>query len=452
MSESKPIREEHTLLRRIGKSIFPDPLIPRTESQRKRFLLRNLVLHFRPTTVEASTVRFSLSWGLGGMAVVLVLLQLASGVLLKFAYEPSPQTAYTSVQVLISDVPFGRLIRNLHHWCAHLLVLVAFLHLLRVFYTGAFHPPRQFNWIIGLVQMGLILAANFTGYLLPWDQLAYWAVTVSTSMLSYVPWFGEVLRQMLLVGPDMGTGTLRLFFALHTAIVPMVLIATMAFHFWRIRKAGGLVQLPRTNADNARRIPVQPDLLLRETVVALVLTAAVLYASILFDAPLGEPANPGLSPNPTRAPWYFAGFQELLLHLHPFFAVCAVPLVFGVAIMSIPYLKYERPSGGVWFMSPVGRKVVFIAVATALVMTPAAVLMNEGLLTVFKGMAGSGWIPFAAIIIVLAALYAAFRHIGQASTRIAVQGVFTFVMTVFVVLTMINLWFRGEGMALKLPW
>ncbi len=452
MSESKPVRETGSFLKRIVESIFPDFLVPRTESQRRRFLLRNLVLHFRPTTVEGSTIRLSLSWGLGGMAIVLVLLQLISGVLLKFAYEPTPQAAHASVQILIHDVPFGRLIRNLHHGCAHLLVLIAFLHLLRVFFTGAFHPPRQLNWIVGLVQLGLILAANFTGYLLPWDQLAYWAVTVSTSMLSYIPWLGELLRQAVLAGPELGAETLRLFFALHTAVVPMMLISMMAFHVWRVRKAGGLVQRPRPNADKAQRVPVQPELLVREAVVALVLMAAVLLVAVFINAPLGDPANPGLSPNPTRAPWYFAGFQELLLHLHPFFAVCMVPLVFGVALMAIPFMRYEDALGGVWFISPGGRRVALIAVAMAVVLTPTAVLLNEGVVPMFEGMASSGWIPFAVIIIVLTALYAAFRHIGQGSTPIAVQGVFTFAMTAFVMLTAVNVWFRGEGMALKLPW
>ncbi|MGD2011618.1 MAG: cytochrome b N-terminal domain-containing protein, partial [Desulfobacterales bacterium] len=136
--------------KRIRLSILSDPVIPRTDLERKRYLFRNLVLHFRPATVPVDTLRFSLTWGLGGMAAVLVLLQIGTGVLLKFAYEPTPAAAYASIQSLVAGVPFGRLIRNMHHWCAHLLVLVVLLHMLRVFFTGAFHPPRQFNWVIGL--------------------------------------------------------------------------------------------------------------------------------------------------------------------------------------------------------------------------------------------------------------------------------------------------------------
>jgi quinol-cytochrome oxidoreductase complex cytochrome b subunit len=132
------------------------------------------------------------------MAAILVLLQLGTGVLLKFVYEPTPVGAYASVQSIVLDVPFGKLIRNTHHWAAHLLVLVAFFHLLRVFFTGAFQPPRQFNWIVGLFLFFLVLTANLTGYLLPWDQVAFWAVTVATGMLEYIPLIGLPMQKTIL--------------------------------------------------------------------------------------------------------------------------------------------------------------------------------------------------------------------------------------------------------------
>ena len=131
-------RETNGPGKRFWRSIFPSPLIPKTDQQRKRYLIKNLVFHFRPATVPEKTLKFSLTWGLGGMAVVLVTLQLATGLLLKFIYEPAPTAAYASVVSLSTDVPFGQLIRNLHHWCANLLVIMAFLHMLRVFFTGAY--------------------------------------------------------------------------------------------------------------------------------------------------------------------------------------------------------------------------------------------------------------------------------------------------------------------------
>jgi quinol-cytochrome oxidoreductase complex cytochrome b subunit len=145
--------------------------------------------------VAERTLRFSLTWGLGGMAVVLVLLQLGTGLLLKFVFEPTPVGAYESIRAFQDRLLFGQLVRNLHHWCANLLVLIAFLHMLRVFFTGAFQSPRQFNWIIGLMMFGVVLAANLTGYLLPYDQLAYWAVPYPPACWNTFPSSGCICRR-----------------------------------------------------------------------------------------------------------------------------------------------------------------------------------------------------------------------------------------------------------------
>jgi quinol-cytochrome oxidoreductase complex cytochrome b subunit len=163
--------------------------------------LRTLALHFRPRRVVEKTLRFSLTWGLGGIATVLVCLQLFTGILLKFAYGPVPTHAYASLVHLQEDYLFGRLVRSLHFWSANLLVGVVCLHGLRVIFTGGFHPPRRLNWVVGLILLVLVLASNLTGYLLPWDQLAYWATTICVSMLEYIPAIGSRLQQIILGGP-----------------------------------------------------------------------------------------------------------------------------------------------------------------------------------------------------------------------------------------------------------
>ncbi|MBP1739941.1 MAG: hypothetical protein H6Q48_2234, partial [Deltaproteobacteria bacterium] len=168
------------------------------------------------------------------MAVVLIFLLLGTGVLLKFVYHPSPDKAYESILHLQNQVLFGRLIRNIHHWSANALILVVFLHLLRVFFTGAFHAPRQFNWVIGATSFLVILFSNFTGYLLPWDQLAFWAITICTGMLEYMPGIGLWFQGLIQGGPEVGPGTLSNFYAIHTAILPASLLILMLFHFWRI--------------------------------------------------------------------------------------------------------------------------------------------------------------------------------------------------------------------------
>ena len=448
------------MLSQILRSIFPEPFRSHAASRHRRFLLRNLALHFRPTTVPRGTLRFSLTWGLGGMAATLVGLQLASGLLLKFAYEPTPVAAYASIQALMTDLPFGGLVRNLHYWCAHLLVAVILLHLLRVFFTGAFHPPRQFNWIVGLGLIGIVLSANFTGYLLPYDQLAYWAVTVSTGMLEYVPLIGGNLQALIRGGREIGPQTLQIFYALHTAVLPILLFGLMAFHFWRVRKARGLV-VPRPPEGSAEEkpdpAPTMPDLLVREIAVALVLTAAVLLLAAFIEAPLGDPANPGLSPNPTRAPWYFAGLQELLLHLHPAFAVWVVPSLVVLGLMAIPYLNYPADTGGIWFASRRGRQTAVLAALTGIILTPLLILADE-----WRSAAGTHWdippvvsngvLPTVVLLIALGGFYLVLKKRFGATTNEIVQAMVTLMMTAYGILTITGVWFRGAGMTLTVPW
>ena len=181
------------------------------QSQCHFSILRRQVLYFLPHRVAEKTLRFTLTWGLGGMAAVLVTLQLFTGILLKFAYGPVPTQAYESLVHLQEGFLFGQLVRNIHFWSANLLVVVVCLHGLRVFFTGGFHPPRRLNWVVGLSLFILVLASNLTGYLLPWDQLAYWATTICAGMLEYIPLIGSRLQQVVLGGSQIGPATLRNF-------------------------------------------------------------------------------------------------------------------------------------------------------------------------------------------------------------------------------------------------
>lgn len=446
------------MLPQIVRSIFPEP---HSDASPRRFLLKTLILHFRPATVPRKTLRFSLTWGLGGMAATLILLQLATGVLLKFSYVPTPVAAYDSVSRIMIGIPFGGLIRNLHYWCSHLLVAVVILHVLRVFFTGAFHPPRQFNWVVGLGLIGMVLTANFTGYLLPWDQLAYWAVTVSIGMLDYVPFIGAHLQELIRDGGDVGAGTLQLFSAMHTAVIPIALVGLMLFHFWRVRKAGGVVA-PRRPGDppevRPERVPSVPGLLLREVVVALVLVAGVMVLAAFVDAPLGDPANSGLSPNPTRAPWYFAGLQELLLHIHPAVAVCIIPVILGGALLILPYIRYPVDSGGIWWVSRTGRTTAAIAAAAGVVLPVLLVLLDGRLgstATANKSLppiVAKGLLPTLLLGGVVPLFHLILRRGFAVNRNEAVQALFILLITAYGGLTLIAVWFRGAEMALVLPW
>ncbi|NQT70357.1 MAG: cytochrome b N-terminal domain-containing protein [Desulfobacteraceae bacterium] len=460
MPQHKVVPEKLTLFQRICHSIFPGKLRPVIDREGYRRFFNTLILHFRPRRVPERTLRFTLTWGLGGMAVVLVSLLIGTGVLLKFVYEPFPGQAYESILYLQRHVLFGQLIRNIHHWSGNGLIIVAFLHFLRVFFTNAFHSPRQFNWIIGLGLFFIVLCSNLTGYLMPWDQLAFWAVTICTGMLEYIPAAGPWLQKLLRGGPEVGPATLSNFYAIHTAFLPALLIILMPFHFWRIRKAGGLV-IPRTPAEDAETggesVETMPNLILREVVVALVLFAFILVFSMLFNAPLESQANPGLSPNPTKAPWYFVGIQEMLMHFHPLFAFLIIPVLIIVALLSLPYIDYQSHTAGVWFTSFKGRRTALIAALAATIATPLGILADEYIIDFGAWMHGvpasisNGLIPFTLVLTAIAGFYILIKRRYSLTNNEAIQAIFVLFLTAFLILTVTGIWFRGPGMRLIWP-
>ncbi len=196
----------------------------------------NFFLHIYPVKIRRKELYFRYSWYLGVISLTLFVSLVVSGIYLMFVYVPSPTTAYGDIQYLQTQVAFGQYIRNVHRWSAHLMVIAVAAHMARVFYRGAYKSPREFNWVIGVVLLVLTLLFSFTGYLLPWDQLAYWAVTVGTSMATYVPLIGGWVSDMLLGGSQVGSSTLLRFYVLHVALLPTVVVVLIAVHLWRWRK------------------------------------------------------------------------------------------------------------------------------------------------------------------------------------------------------------------------
>jgi quinol-cytochrome oxidoreductase complex cytochrome b subunit len=344
----------------------------------------NVFLHVYPVKIPKRVLRMRYSFRLGFIAMVLFGILLVTGVYLMFVYTPSVGAAYGDMQHLKTGVGFGQLIRNVHRWAAHLMVLVVGLHMVRVFYAGAYKKPREFNWVIGVMLLLLTLLFSFTGYLLPWDQLSYWAVTVGTSLVHYVPLFGGKLQDLLIGGPQVGQNTLLRFYALHVAVLPMLLALFLTVHIWRVRKDGFAVQrssvgtfgeeaterpaaapaaaamaqaapalyggrvrllgvVDRESVTEAER-PVDdtvftwPHLLVRHVVVALGTAAVVLILGVAFSAPLHGLANPNLTPASEKAPWYFAGLQELLSHFDPLVAGILVPGGAVLIFLLLPYI------------------------------------------------------------------------------------------------------------------
>jgi quinol-cytochrome oxidoreductase complex cytochrome b subunit len=213
----------------------PPPATPRGRAMTS---FQNFFLHVYPVKVPREIVRTRTTLRLGFIATVLYTILFISGMYLMFFYRPVSPDAYFNMHDLSTKVAFGQFVRNIHRWSAHLMVLVVCLHLLRVFYSGAYKPPRQFNWVVGVGLLVLTFLLSFTGYLLPWDQLSYWAITVGTNIAGYVPVFGNQARNILLGAPEVGNATLLRFYVLHIYFVPTLMFILLGIHIWRVRKDG----------------------------------------------------------------------------------------------------------------------------------------------------------------------------------------------------------------------
>lgn len=376
----------------VWSSVFRNEL-PHTDLGRSRTSFTNFFLHMHPVKVHKHTLKPWFSMGLGLMSFFLFLILIVSGVLLMFYYVPSTEQAYDRMLDLRGSVAFGTFLRNMHRWAAHAMVAVVFLHMCRVFFTGSYKKPREFNWVIGVILFLLTLFASFTGYLLPWDQLAFWAITVGTAIAGYAPVFGEQIRFVLLGDTAVGQEALLRFYVLHVAVLPVFMTLLIGVHFWRIRKDGGLsrpgeadIVVPAVAAEPnpagqvaVARNPINtiaktrygvqgmvrtpfakfgnvpdnsvfswPNLFLAELFVFVLTVAGVLIVSYFFNAPLEEPANALHPPNPAKAPWYFLGLQEMVSY-SAFWGGVGIPALEVLILLLVPYFDRGQKGVGRWF-------------------------------------------------------------------------------------------------------
>ena len=427
--------------------------------RRFRSSLASLLLHLHPRAVPAEALRFSRTLGAGGAALVLVLVAALTGALLLAAYDPSPERAHGAVLRLAQEVPFGAFVRNAHRWAADGAIAIAALHLLRVVFRGAYLPPRHLNWLVGLGLLATIVGAGYTGRLLPWDQLGFWSIHISSAMLEYVPFVGGPLLRLVRGGPELGARTLSLFFGLHVFILPFTLAALLAVHFWQVRKVGGVLPEGEAAAPGAPRgalLPVAPHLVLREGAAALVTIAAVLLLAATTEAPLLAQASTGMSPDPAKAPWFLLGVQELLVHVHPTFGAVIWPALTGLLLVALPALARGEPSSGAWFQSRRGARLVLRSAVAAAVVTAAAVLVDEPLrhrpplLPLLPAWIRSGLLPLLGAGALVAFVVRLGRRRGGSRLE-AIQAAFAFALVGLAVLTLTGLVARGPGMALVAP-
>lgn len=319
--------------------------------------------HLHPPTIPAREARFTYTFGLGGISLLLFLVLGVTGVIEMFLYVPTPQVAHESVRQITYLAPFGWLLRNLHFWAGQLMVGTVILHMARVVFSGGY-KARRFNWLIGAVLLSLTLLLDFTGYVLRWDQDTIWAFVVGTNLVRSVPGIGPGLYRFLVGGETLAAPALLRFYTWHVLGLAGLALVFITWHIFRVRRDGGISHR-KTDAPRIRR-----DRLIRTEVTAMLLTLAGLLAlSLLADAPLGPPGDPATPATAPRAPWFFLWVQELLRFGSPFVAGVLVPLLVLLVVAALPY-ALDRNDEGVaeWFNRP-GRlaQIVFLVILVGLI-------------------------------------------------------------------------------------
>ena len=240
-------------LRHVYHSVFRHSFDDRPRNRLLQ-ITTNVFLHLHPAATKRHGLRARYTWGMGGLTFLMFIVTVVTGVVLMFYYRPTEAHAYIDMKNLEHEIPFGMIMRNMHRWAAHAMVITVWLHMLRVFLSGSYKPPREFNWVVGVVLLTLTMLLSFTGYLLPWDQLAMWAVTVGTNMAAATPFLGHEgpgaqltgvtgdndIRALLLGAPNVGDPTILRFYVLHCIFLPLIAGVLMMVHFWRVRKDGGI--------------------------------------------------------------------------------------------------------------------------------------------------------------------------------------------------------------------
>jgi ubiquinol-cytochrome c reductase cytochrome b subunit len=324
---------------------------PATEKPNPRYKVHttSFIFHIRPRYYELGSTIFTHTFRLGFFTAFFFFLELFTGLILMVYYTPSPDKAYQSILLLLSNVPFGKLLRDLHRIGAEGMVIFTFLHMLRTYFTGSYKKERSFTWLTGVVLLGLTLLLSFSGYLLTWDQLAYWAVTVGTSMVQAAPLLGTQANLVLRGAPDIGANGLLRFYLLHVVLTPLAVIWVISIHYYKVSREHG-ISLPASIEEGdvspdvkrkaKQRIDYIPDLLTHE----VFLTALGLFILVMavtafhYSAPLESVANPQVTPLDTKAPWYFWWLQGMLKLGDKTIMGIIIPTIIVAILVGLPYI------------------------------------------------------------------------------------------------------------------
>lgn len=328
--------------------------------------------HIRPGSYRAPAIAFKNTWYMGFFCVFLLVLEGVTGVLLMVYYAPTPAEAYSSIIRLETEVPFGALIRDLHRLGGELMIVTTLLHMLRVFIAGAHNRKRSLTWVTGVMMLLCILMLAFSGYLLPWDQLAFWAVTIGTSIAETIPVIGDNLTLFLRGGPEFGLDGLLRFYLLHIIVLPTTLLLFLGVHYYRVARLHG-VSLPVKNGNvenpgkTGERLRLFPNMVLLELILSLItLVVLIAAATFFYDAPLEHRADPRHTPIATKAPWFFLWLQGGLKLGDSFLMGVCFPVILLFLLLLLPYIDrgsrrpfLKRPIAAMTTMLVVGGLTIF---------------------------------------------------------------------------------------------
>lgn len=473
---------------------------PTSDRARSQIVFSNFFLHGISTRIHRYSLKPTFTFGLGVISLASFAILVVTGIILMIYYKPSVELAYDSIKDIQYIVPGGRFMRNVHRWATNVMIVSVFLHMARVFYTAAYKRTRAFNWLLGIVLLALTLMMSFTGYLLPWDQLAFWAVTIAaniaasfselTDALNITQYFdlGAFIKIMLLGSRDIGQDALTRFYWLHCIVLPLVLTGVVGLHMWRVRKDGGLARpdnikdkelegtpkdpisenvfdkapqktyalmclvkgkTPVVGKSPEQTVSSWPHLMIRIVALFMFTFAICCVYAWFVDAPLKEMANPAVPENPAKAPWYFLGLQELVSY-SAFMGGVGIPGLALLGLALIPYLDREKQELGRWFDNKAGRRVAWMSFFFSTLTTIGMLV-----LTVKFGWLRNWFPKIDQIVItflnpgtVLVVLYAAcslYYMKKHSSTRMAAIALFTCFLVGFVILTYFGTVHRGPN-------
>lgn len=471
-----------------------------SDKARTAVIFNNFFLHIQGVKTHINTLRPAYTLGMGLISFFLLVIVTISGIFLMIYYNPSIENAYNTMKDIIYVVSGGELMRNIHKWSGEGMIIFVLLHMARVFYTNSYKTGREFNWVVGIVLLILTFLLNLSGYMLPWDQLSYWALVIVaniiqspkelTDMLGITKYFdiGGFMKELLLGGLVPGKESLTRVYLLHIVLLPLFLFVFLGVHFWRIRKDGGLTKPeifePKTSDTEFLSLPEKtggifptnktyglmelahgktplvdkdventvlswPNLLLAELAVFFLCLAGVVVYSFYIDAPFRELANALIPENPAKAPWYFLGLQELVSY-SAFMGGVGIPTLAIVGLLLIPYLDREERHIGIWFSDRQGKRMALqsFIIGTVVLLGILAVVVNYGwfrnwwpnvsqlLITLVNP--GTIWLGFVIG-------WSLFIIKKTGSTRMGAIALFTMFLLSYVILTYMGTELRGPN-------